>query len=623
MYLCALTTYADKATEYLFMKKPIIAILLCITLFACKQEQQVTNGDSPLSYLSQLINTHPIQPDSIRQIIRTHYIKTGEQMVWDSVASAYYTEHEQLLWLRPQGQQQMDTLMYWLDNSHRHGLDAELFSHSQLKEELERLDQLNFEEGKTINHTLAALEYRLTRAYLHYVCGMSYGFVHPHEMLNNLEVDDDIKYANTLVNGKRRMKTLYQIPLKTCDREYAGQVFAELQSGKAVDVLRGVQPTSLFYTKMQEEVDKYLPLADARFLPIPDIGDVLIKEGESHPAIPFISKRLLITGELKPNQVDTVSEVLTAELLQAVNVFRTVNRLPEDTSIGSFTIKFLNNPISYYIQRQQVNLERARWQYEMDKGKKYIIANVAAFMLKAFNEETDSILEMRICCGTARNKTPMLASKVFYIELNPYWNVPQNIIKKEIIPSYRRDTTYFTRQRMKIYDVAGNLVSPHDIKWSDYARGVPFSVKQDNREGNSLGRIIFRFPNTFAVYLHDTPARSAFLRTNRAVSHGCVRLERALDFAFFLLDKPDAVLEDRIRVAMGLRAQSEDGKRLTQKAGYKDMEFYNLKEHIPLFIDYQTMYLSADGVLTYCEDTYKYDEALLKAFQVLNRQYGE
>lgn len=604
------------------MKKPIIAFLLLIGLVACTPKQQVTN-DAPSSYLSQLSTTHIIYPDSIRRLIRTQVLQVENQTLWDSIVTAYYTEHDQLLWLNSGGRQQIDTLLYWLDGAYRHGLNAEVFSRTRIKKEIENLKQLTFDEGKTINHSLATLEYTLTSAYMHYVCGMSYGFIQPHELLNNIEVDDDIKYANVLVNGKRKMKTLYQIPLKACTKTYAQQAFTELQAAKSAEVLRRVQPVSLFYTAMQEEADRFAPLVDATFEPIPDIGDALLKEGDSHEAVPFIARRLLITGELQEGTVDTLNTVLTTELLAAVNQFRTANRLPEDSSIGSFTIRFLNNPISYYLNRIQVNLERERWQYEMDKGKKYVFVNTAAFMLKAINEETDSIVEMRICCGTARNKTPLLASKIFYIELNPYWNVPQNIIKKEIIPAYRRDTTYFTKHRMKIYDSAGNQVNPHEIKWSNYARGVPFSVKQDNREGNSLGRIIFRFPNTFAVYLHDTPVRSAFLKTNRAVSHGCVRLERALDFAFFLLNKPDPVLEDRIRVAMGLRAQSAEGKKLTQKEEYKDMEFYNLKEHIPLYLDYQTMYLSADGVLSYCEDTYKYDKALLEAFELMNRRYAE
>ena len=173
---------------------------------------------------------------------------------------------------------------------------------------------------------------------------------------------------------------------------------------------------------------------------------------------------------------------------------------------------------------------------------------------------------------------------------------------------------------MKVYDKNGNRVNPHDIKWSKYTAGVPFTVKQDNKEGNSLGRIIFRFPNPYAVYLHDTPSRWAFNRSNRAVSHGCVRLERALDFAFFLLEKPDELLEDRIRIAMDIAPESDEGKKLNRSEAYRELKHYSLKEAIPLFLDYQTMYLAADGNLSYCEDIYKYDDPLLEALNKLNHK---
>ena len=89
------------------------------------------------------------------------------------------------------------------------------------------------------------------------------------------------------------------------------------------------------------------------------------------------------------------------------------------------------------------------------------IANVAAFMLQAINEETDSILEMRICVGSVKNKTPLLSSRIYYMELNPYWNVPPKYYQeRKSSPTYRRDTTYFTRNRMKVYDKNGLQVKP-------------------------------------------------------------------------------------------------------------------------------------------------------------------
>lgn len=266
----------------------------------------------------------------------------------------------------------------------------------------------------------------------------------------------------------------------------------------------------------------------------------------------------------------------------------------------------------------RLNMERLRWQPRQAKGHKYITVNVAAFMLQAIDESNDSVLEMRICCGSKRNKTPLLTSTVNLIELNPYWNVPQSIIRKEIIPSYKRDTSYFTRNRMRIYNKEGKQLNPHDIKWSKYRANVPFEVRQDNKEGNSLGRVIFRFPNAFAVYLHDTPSRWAFMRKNRAVSHGCVRVEKALDLSFFLLDEREDVLMDRIRVAVDKPAETEEGKKYINRSNYKEMKYHTLKQTIPVFLDYYTVYLSKDGTLSYCDDIYRYDPPLLRALDSIN-----
>lgn len=595
------------------MKRIVLSFLiLLVVVSACKQEKPKFPVVLSLSSFHELV--HPaylINPDSIRQYVRVNLSNANDTMAWDSAMVSYYAaDSAALFWMKDGVGQYADSLLYWLENSHRHGLNPALFNVSGIRTDLERFRSLQLHEDETINHLLARLEYGLTSSYLFYTCGLKYGFISPVQLLNNQE--EDVKKKN----DTEKQKEPYPIPLKKCSKEFALEALASLGQNPFA-AFRQAQPTSPFYLSMQKELVRLDSIGEAEFEEIPLIGDTLLKVGERHRIIPLIAGRLMQTGELK-QQVS--GDTLTSVLLEAVNEFRLTNRLSTDNSIGTYTIRYLNRPLAYYKDHLLINLERARWQYKPEKGSKYVIGNIAAFMLQAFNEEVDSILEMRICCGSVRNKTPLLYSKIYYMELNPYWNVPQNIIRKEIIPSYRRDTTYFTRNRMKVYDKNGNRVNPHDIKWAKYTAGVPFTVKQDNKEGNSLGRIIFRFPNPYAVYLHDTPSRWAFNRSNRAVSHGCVRLERALDFAFFLLEKPDELLEDRIRIAMDIAPKSDEGKKLNRSEAYRELKHYSLKEAIPLFLDYQTMYLAADGKLSYCEDIYKYDDPLLEALNKLNHK---
>ncbi|MCG4770739.1 L,D-transpeptidase family protein [Bacteroides nordii] len=595
------------------MKRIVLSFLiLLVVVSACKEEKPKSPVVLSLSSFHELV--HPaylINPDSIRQYVRVNLSNANDTMAWDSAMVSYYAaDSAALFWMKDGVGQYADSLLYWLENSHRHGLNPALFNVSGIRTDLERFRSLQLHEDETINHLLARLEYGLTSSYLFYTCGLKYGFISPVQLLNNQE--EDVKKKN----DTEKQKEPYPIPLKKCSKEFALEALASLGQNPFA-AFRQAQPTSPFYLSMQKELVRLDSIGEAEFEEIPLIGDTLLKVGERHRIIPLIAGRLMQTGELK-QQVS--GDTLTSVLLEAVNEFRLTNRLSTDNSIGTYTIRYLNRPLAYYKDHLLINLERARWQYKPEKGSKYVIGNIAAFMLQAFNEEVDSILEMRICCGSVRNKTPLLYSKIYYMELNPYWNVPQNIIRKEIIPSYRRDTTYFTRNRMKVYDKNGNRVNPHDVKWAKYTAGVPFTVKQDNKEGNSLGRIIFRFPNPYAVYLHDTPSRWAFNRSNRAVSHGCVRLERALDFAFFLLEKPDELLEDRIRIAMDIAPKSDEGKKLNRSEAYRELKHYSLKEAIPLFLDYQTMYLAADGKLSYCEDIYKYDDPLLEALNKLNHK---
>ncbi|MEG1838591.1 MAG: L,D-transpeptidase family protein [Bacteroidaceae bacterium] len=479
-----------------------------------------------------------------------HSVDTTAQ---DSAITAYYLAKDNpFLWIN---QASDSTRIYlflsYLHHSTIHGLNPDRFGTSKIETNLKQLRKLEIQEGKNINMMLAELEHDLTKAYIDYVCGLSYGFISPHPILNKLE-DEELEPGLELTpeeaKKKIKKKKLYNIPLKVCNREIAEKILRSISDEEMPAFLSEVQPKGEFYCRLQRE-----------YIHIDSLRKVM----------------------------STQSSVVVDSLLKMSNCLR-------------------------------INMERLRWQTQREKTNRYIQVNVAAYMLQAIDVTADSMLEMRICCGSARHKTPLLASSIRYIEMNPYWNVPKTIIKKEIIPAYCRDTAYFTKNNMKVYDKAGMQVDPHAVSWNSYKGYPPFEVKQDNKEGNSLGRIIFRFPNIHDVYLHDTPMKSSFLRERRGVSHGCVRLEQPLNFASFLLKEKDELTVDRIRTAMDLPALSERGKKITKREDYQELKYYSLKEYIPVFLDYYTMYLSKDGKLKYCEDTYVFDPPLLEALDKLN-----
>ena len=264
----------------------------------------------------------------------------------------------------------------------------------------------------------------------------------------------------------------------------------------------------------------------------------------------------------------------------------------------------------------RINMERARWRYPRPQGK-YVWVNLAGFQLTAVNEQTDSFLTMRICGGAIAHKSPLLTSKLTKLELNPYWVIPPSIIRHEIAPSHTGDTAYFARHRYNIIDKkTGGSVNPASLSSTQLNSGQ-YVIRQENGGGNSLGRIIFRFPNNYSVYLHDTNTPSAFRLATRAVSHGCIRLEKPLDLAFFIMENLDSIQQDRIRMEIGKAPVTQWGKKYriqnAQEEARPKHKSYPIESGFSVFLDYYTLYPNREGTLEEHPDNYHYDIVLEKA----------
>ena len=598
--------------KHIIRRSILFLSFLLLTMYACTPDKSELDYLNLSSFQKMSNPCFVINGEKVHKRLLKLCVERSIHSVRDSALYHYYAKEGGSLWLTSFGDwTRVDQLLHWLENSRSHGLNPEKFSVSKIKVNLAKLRSLNIEKKDNINKILAELEYDLSSAYLRYVSGLSYGFVSPHRILNNID-EAELKPGEVRDSlAPRKMKTYYSIPLKRCNRAFVNRAL-EAVKGNLSGFLQEVQPKDPFYLRLQNE---YLRLSVQKnpANDIPYIGDAHLKEGDVHPAIPLIAEKLIELGYLpRIEHANSIYSSLSSDLLTAVNLFRMRNHMPMDASIGNYTISALNRPLKYYKDKLIVNMERMRWQKRMDKGKKYVMVNTAAFMLQAVDEKVDSVLEMKICCGSYENKTPLLASKIVYMQMNPYWYVPKSIIRKEIIPEFLKDPAYFEKHQMKVYDKEGNEVNPLSVKWTSYEEEIPFSVKQEKGEGNSLGRLIFRFPNAFAVYLHDTPSRWAFMKPNRAVSHGCVRLEKPLDFAFFLLKKKDEKVMDKIRIAIDLPPKTKKGMELLESPEYKPMKAFNLPEMVPLFLDYYTVFMSKGGSMNYCEDIYRFDRPLLK-----------
>lgn len=273
-------------------------------------------------------------------------------------------------------------------------------------------------------------------------------------------------------------------------------------------------------------------------------------------------------------------------------------------------------------QREQilVNMERCRWRdsIKTTSTEKYVIVNVPAFHLWAVSP--DSIVEMRVVCGNVKTKTPLLSSHISYMQVNPEWMIPMSIIRDEVSP-HGGDSSYFARNRYYIADrETGARLSPANVT-PKMLRSGNYRVVQQGGEGNSLGRLVFRFPNNFSVFLHDTSSPRAFQRENRGVSHGCVRVQRPFDLAVFMMEKdPDPQLLDKLRISMGMKPETDWGReqldRLDPEEDYPTLvRTISVSPRVPIIITYYTIFLTPGGSLQHYPDIYGYDKAIAEALK--------
>jgi len=263
-----------------------------------------------------------------------------------------------------------------------------------------------------------------------------------------------------------------------------------------------------------------------------------------------------------------------------------------------------------------VNMERCRWQIEHPKDvKRQILVNIPAQQLWAI--DVDSVLDMRICCGAVPTKTPLLHSAISYMQVNPEWVIPQNIVKTEVV-HHAGDSAYFARNRYSIIDKeSGDTLNVSSVDANLLLSGK-LRVSQKGGVGNSLGRIVFRFPNDFSIYLHDTNNRSAFQRDRRTLSHGCVRVQKPFELASFLLSDVDEWTLESLRLSMDIPPVTDRGREWLQKHAdaphpYRLISYHGVKPHVPLYILYYTTFPNPKtGVIDYWPDLYGFDKVISK-----------
>ncbi len=363
-----------------------------------------------------------------------------------------------------------------------------------------------------------------------------------------------------------------------------------LEAGRLGPVLHDLSPPHPGYARLREALAAHRTISALGGWPQVPPGPVL-RPGEKDPRVSLLRNRLFFTGDLA-SEPDSPPDLFDPGTASALRGFQNRHGLEADGVFGPRTLEELNRPVEERIRQLEVNMERWRW-LPKSLGDPHLAINIADFNLEVVASGT-TVMSMPVVVGTAYRKTPVFSGWMSYLEFAPYWNVPPTILREDLLPKIKSDQGFLARGHYEIvrWEKEGEvIVDPSAIDWPKVeARTFPGALRQKPGPWNPLGRVKFMFPNRFAVYLHDTPDRRLFLRDVRSFSSGCIRIERPLDLAQYLLEDKGWHC-DRL---LGLMA-----------AGVPRQ--VRLPAPVPVHIQYWTAWVDETGRVNFREDVYLRD----------------
>lgn len=369
-------------------------------------------------------------------------------------------------------------------------------------------------------------------------------------------------------------------------------------AAKSVEsTLRSLRPSYRGYDRLRNALKRYrLIKRRGGWRPIPP-GPKL-RGGMIDERIRLLRHHLVVTGDLAP-QFYNDSSLFDDNLRCAVRRYQQRHGLIVDGVVGRNTMACLNVPVSEWVGKIIVNLERLRW-VSRQRAWSSIMVNIADFRLDVVEEET-SVLSMKVVVGSNYRRTPLFSGTMTYLELNPYWYIPTKLVEKDIYPMVRENKNFLADKKIRVFENWGNgapEIDPAIVDWSRLERGTfYYKLQQDPGPQNPLGRIKFVFPNKYAVYLHDTPHRKLFTMNSRGFSAGCIRIERPIDLAAYVLR------EHKEWTPVAIEKAVTSGER----------QVVHLPREIPVNLQYRTAWTDHKGLVQFRRDIYGRDDALYKA----------
>jgi murein L,D-transpeptidase YcbB/YkuD len=334
---------------------------------------------------------------------------------------------------------------------------------------------------------------------------------------------------------------------------------------------------------LQNAIGRYSEIAARGGWPVVPAKYVL-RVGVSDPSVAILRKRLTVSGDLPPAPGTETSYDSYVEA--AVKRFQARHGIPADGIVGKTTYEALNVSAPVRLNQLATNLTRLK-MLTTKLPDRFVMVNVPAASIEAVENGSVASRHTAIV-GKFDRQTPLLNSKIYEINFNPFWTVPKSIIKRDLIPLMQKQPDYLAEQRIRIYTYSGEELAPEAIDWQT-DEAVKYMFRQDPGDFNSLGNVRINFNNSHQVYMHDTPNKGLFREETRFFSSGCVRVQNVRDLIAWL--------------AEGETSNAQLGSY------YQTGERYDLKlsNPVPVFFSYITAWAVTDGVVQFRNDIYKLD----------------
>jgi len=416
--------------------------------------------------------------------------------------------------------------------------------------------------------------------------------------LDLLATDAFLIYGSHLLAGRVNPETIDpEWIANRRDADFASVLQVALDSNQIEQILTEFLPPQPGYTRLKQVLADYKEIAAKGGWPVVPSGSKMQKDDRGE-RVALLRARLVVSGEL--NTKSTADTTLfDAELDSAVRGFQRRYGLDADGAVGPATLEALNVSAQKRVEQIRVNMERWRW-LPQDLGERYLLVNVANFELEVM-DKTHPILTMRAVVGKYYRRTPVFSDRITYLVLSPYWHVPPRIAVEDKLPLIRKNPDYLSQENIKIFqgwDAGTKEIDPKSIDWSQItARNFHYRLRQEPGPKNALGRVKFMFPNKFDVYLHDTPSRELFSKTVRTFSSGCIRIEKPIELAEYLLRKDPKWNRESILATIDKRIERT----------------VLLPESIPIHLLYWTTWADEDGTVQFRNDIYGRDKLLYDA----------